>query len=324
VGPHVSEWGSSVPVSDLDSLKQQRSFCREFGENETRMANVNSSLPGMPCPVGMQSLEGTLRPQEDTFLPAYEEVLLLDYSAVSTRIKEWMLEQVERTSTTGLVFGLSGGIDSSVVAVLARQAFAGRCLGLILPCHSNPTDVEDAMMLADRFDIKCWQIDLTPVFDLLHSTLTRHLTFGRMAEANIKPRLRMITLYAVANELNYLVAGTGNRSEIETGYFTKYGDGGVDIEPIGDLLKTEIRQLARFLGVPDEIVDKPPSAGLWESQTDEAEMGITYEELDAFLMSGQGDTRVRETVTRLHSKSEHKRHTPPICHIDRARKTMDR
>jgi NAD+ synthase len=139
-------------------------------------------------------------------------------------------------------------------------------------------------------------------------------TATRLALANLKPRLRMTTLYHVANRLNYLVAGTGNRSEISIGYYTKYGDGGVDLLPLGSLVKSEVRALARDLGVPTRIVDKPPSAGLWLGQTDEGEMGFTYAELEEYLRGGP-DSLVPATVMkieRLVRASEHKRQMPPV------------
>jgi NAD+ synthase len=136
--------------------------------------------------------------------------------------------------------------------------------------------------------------------------------FSRRAIANLKARLRMVTLYHFANEMNYMVAGSGNRDELTVGYFTKYGDGGVDILPIGNLLKSQVRELAQYLGIPQPIIDKPPSAGLWPGQTDEGEMGITYEELDCFLMTGKATNKTKQKIEILASCSEHKRHLPPV------------
>jgi NAD+ synthase len=142
-----------------------------------------------------------------------------------------------------------------------------------------------------------------------------------MAQANLKPRLRMVTLYALAQTHGYLVAGTGNKSEMRVGYFTKYGDGGVDVEPLGDLYKWQVRALARELGVPQPVIDRPPSAGLWVGQTDEGEMGITYDELDAALAAietGQTtamDPALLARVQGMMSDSAHKRATPPTCPV---------
>jgi NAD+ synthase len=137
---------------------------------------------------------------------------------------------------------------------------------------------------------------------------------ARVPLANVKPRLRMATLYFIANTLNYLVAGTGNRSELSIGYFTKYGDGGVDMLPIGRLVKSEVRALASELGVPEPIIEKPPSAGLWAGQTDEGEMGFTYEDLERYLNEGSAGVAapIADTITRLARASEHKRSLPPM------------
>jgi len=137
----------------------------------------------------------------------------------------------------------------------------------------------------------------------------------QLPEANIKPRLRMTTLYFMANSLNYMVVGTGNRSEITLGYYTKYGDGGVDLLPIGGLLKSEVRALARELDVPAAIIDKPPSAGLWIGQTDEAEMGFTYDALEQYLSGGRSAVTpaIADRIEQLRRASEHKRAMPPIC-----------
>lgn len=217
-----------------------------------------------------------------------------------------------------MVVGMSGGVDSSVVAVLAKRGLGDGVLGLIMPCHSDPTDVEHARRVAAKFGIKTEYVDLTPVFDRLVEALPPG---DRVATGNLKARLRMAVWYYFANSRNYLVAGAGNKSEIKCGYFTKYGDGGVDLLPLGDLLKMQVRELARELGIPDEIIVKPPSAGLWEGQTDEGEMGITYEELDRALMAiesgdiGQCDQEALACVRSMMAASQHKRALIPICEL---------
>lgn len=241
------------------------------------------------------------------------------------RIAEWLRETVAGSGARGLIFGLSGGIDSAVVARLCQMARPQRVLGVIMPCYSHPQDEADARLVADAFTIPCATVNLNSTFDALTGTLHEAIRGLRaevpvtdikqqVPEANLKPRLRMTTLYFVANSLNYLVAGTGNRSEIALGYFTKYGDGGADVLPIGSLFKSEVRELAREIGVPDRIIDKPPSAGLWVGQTDEAEMGFSYDVLEQFLEHGPSGVpeAIASRIEALRRVSDHKRALPPI------------
>lgn len=228
------------------------------------------------------------------------------------RIVAWIRGRIEEAGMMGGVVGISGGVDSAVVAVLLKKAMGDRMLGVLMPCHSNPSDTEDALTLVKTFDIPYRLVDLSPVYDVFLRVLDEEDRGGDVSLANIKPRLRMITLYYFANKLNYLVVGTGNKSELEVGYFTKYGDGGVDILPIGGLLKTQVREIARFLGIPERIITKPPSAGLWEGQTDEGEMGLTYEALDTYLLEGKGDSNIIRKIERMREKSRHKRELPQI------------
>ena len=211
---------------------------------------------------------------------------------------------------------MSGGIDSAVVAALAKQAFPHHSLGVVMPCHSDPRDAEDGALVAHHFGVPSATVDLGPVYDLLLEQLagsSSDLPGSRLATANLKPRLRMTTLYAFANQFGYRVLGTGNRSEIAVGYFTNYGDVGADLLPLGGLVKSEVRDLARSLGVPARIMTKPPSAGLWADQTDEAEMGFTYEELDAYLLTGAASPAVKAKVDAMNAASEHKRALPRIA-----------
>jgi NAD+ synthase len=204
---------------------------------------------------------------------------------------------------------MSGGIDSSVVAVLSSRAFPEATAGVIMPCHSNKTDREHAELIAAKFNILVNVVVLDEVFDDLIRALPRDdydVATRRLAENNIKPRLRMVTLYYFANRLNYLVVGSSNRSELSVGYFTKHGDAGADIMPLGNLVKSQVRDLARYLDVPREIIDKPPSAGLWEGQTDEAELGLAYSELDRYLITGEAEKKIKEKIDFMMSKSRHK------------------
>src|SRR5918993_1364586 len=251
-------------------------------------------------------------------------------STLAKHIADWMRERIEQAGSRGIAVGLSGGIDSAVVIGLARIAAPGRVVGVIMPCHSDPQDEADGRLAADHFDIPAIKIDLAPTFDRLVGDLGASLLHlpsaqrceaiddpnsaaARLPLANVKPRLRMTSLYFVANSLNYLVAGTGNRSELTIGYFTKYGDGGVDLLPIGRLFKSQVRTLARELGIPAPIIDKAPSAGLWLGQTDEAEMGFSYADLENYLTKGPQTVSpaLAMRIERLMRGSEHKRSLAP-------------
>jgi NAD+ synthase len=247
--------------------------------------------------------------------------------SAANKITEWLNKQVAEARAQGLVFGLSGGIDSACVSRLSQLATPNSCLGVIMPCHSNPQDEKDALLVASHFQIQTIRVPLEKTYDTLRGTIEESLldikqlqhsatddTQAKVSSANIKPRLRMSTLYLMANRLNYLVAGTGNRSEIAIGYYTKYGDGGVDLLPIGQLVKREVQDLASELGVPSQIIEKTPSAGLWLGQTDEKEMGFTYEELEQFL-NGKVKNISPEKIDRikhLMAMSAHKRSLPPM------------
>ena len=240
----------------------------------------------------------------------------------------FLRERVAAAGAQGFVLGLSGGIDSAVVARLCQLATPGHVTGVLLPCYSQPQDEEDARLVADAFGIPLVRVDLSRTFDALTQELD-HALEGvparvdvvdikqRLPRVNIKPRLRMTSLYYVANSENALVAGTGNRSEITLGYYTKYGDGGVDVLPIGNLLKSEVRAMAAELGVPAKVIDKAPTAGLWPGQTDEAEMGFTYDMLERYLHSGRTTVpaNVADRIESLRRVSEHKRALPPIAMV---------
>jgi NAD+ synthase len=234
---------------------------------------------------------------------------------LARKLTSWIREQVKAADVEGVVVGMSGGLDSSVVAVLCKRALPQNTLGVLLPCYSSEIDLSHAHLVAQKFDIATTTVTLDPIFDAVKKALPSEgfdAETERLAEANLKPRLRMLTLYYLANRLCYLVAGGGNRSELEIGYFTKYGDGGVDILPLGNLLKSQVQELARYLGIPEEIINKPPSAGLWPGQTDEAELGITYEELDRYLSSGRASEELKQRIEALSRSSAHKRKPPPI------------
>jgi NAD+ synthase len=238
-----------------------------------------------------------------------------DMSALKVRIAEWIRNNVNEAGARGAVVGLSGGVDSSTVAALAKLALGDKVLGIIMPCHSEADDTNHARVFAAKFGVKTEHVDLGPVFDRLKQGLPRG---SGLADANIKPRLRMTTLYYFANLHNYVVLGTDNKAELMLGYFTKYGDGGVDLLPIAALCKRDVRELAKELGVPLEIIRKSPSAGLWPGQTDEEEMGVSYDDVDTILEAiEKGDTRgvepaKLEKIKSMMKSTEHKRRLPEI------------
>ena len=237
---------------------------------------------------------------------------------MKNKIISWIKEQVKQSKAKGIVMGLSGGIDSSVVAALVKEAIGSkRLFGLFLPCHSHGQDLEDAKLVARKLKIKTKLIDLSAIYDSLIRLLP---DAGSLAKANLKPRLRMIVLYYFANKLNYLVCGTGNKSELMAGYFTKHGDGATDILPIGDLLKKDVKKLAAELCIPKRIIDKAPSAGLWIGQTDEGEMGISYIDLDNILASFERGSRLPKDnkvckVRKMVENSGHKRQGPKVFYL---------
>jgi len=233
------------------------------------------------------------------------------------QITTWLREQLAAAGADGFVFGLSGGVDSATAAALAVRAVGPeRVLAALMPCHSQPEDASLGQLVAATFSIPTVTVDLSEAYDVLAASFpaSDHL----MAAANVKPRLRMVVLYHLAQSHNYLVLGSGNRTEIAVGYFTKYGDGGVDLLPLGSLYKTQVWALARELGVPRKVVERPPTAGLWPGQTDEGEMGITYRELDRVLSAIEAghtsgiDAATLEKVEGMIARSAHKRVMPPV------------
>ncbi|WEU40771.1 MAG: NAD(+) synthase [Candidatus Odinarchaeum yellowstonii] len=236
---------------------------------------------------------------------------------IIAKIVNWLIKQIEKTGMKGFTLGLSGGLDSAVTAALCKRT-GYHTLGLIMPCHSPPETVENALKFAEKISLDYKIIDLTELYDRLLQLYKTHLQPTNLnAEANIKPRLRMTTLYYVANNLSFLVVGTGNYTELKLGYFTKYGDGGVDLLPLGDLVKGEVRRIARVLEIPKEIINRAPSADLYEGQTDEGELGVKYEILDRIVRGDFYNIPV-ETVDKIMNRiknNTHKRRMPPICKI---------
>lgn len=240
-------------------------------------------------------------------------------SMVAQKIQNWLSTYLKQSQSTGFVIGISGGLDSSVTAVLCRKV-TPNTLGLILPCGFTPKDsIKDAQLIAKQFDIKTKIYDLTPAFNAFCTLLgVSQQEPVDIPLANIKARLRMVAWYFEANRLRRLVAGSGNRTEIAVGFFTKYGDAGVDILPIGGLLKHEVRNLGHYLKIPLQIINKIPSPGLWPGQTDEGELGASYDQLDDLVAGKTPKGLSEEQIAQIHQRitsTEHKRKILPICPI---------
>lgn len=253
-------------------------------------------------------------------------------TALAEQISAWLKERFEESGAERFVLALSGGIDSAVVSGLAARAIGNdRVVGVIMPSASNPDDAVSAAKVAKAFDVTTITVDLndptaaftralpdaSTVQKLLGSKTAASESVVQLANGNVKPRLRMTTVYYIANLCNGIVLGTGNKSEAMIGYYTKHGDGGVDLLPIVDLYKHEVREVARAIGVPESVIVRPPSAGLWEGQTDEDEIGISYEELDGVLAGIESgdtsglDSALVERVQSMISGSQHKRSPIP-------------
>jgi len=216
---------------------------------------------------------------------------------------------VESAHASGIVFGNSGGKDSALVGILCKAA-CDNTVGLIMPCASKRNygaDASDAAALAAAFGIETRTVDLTRTRETMLAAAGEAADLNDMAINNIAPRLRMTALYAVAAAENRLVAGTGNRSEIYMGYFTKWGDGASDFDPIADLTAGEVFGFLEYLGAPRQIIDKAPSAGLFDGQTDEGEMGVSYAAIDRWILRGEGEEKDLAVIRRFHERSGHKR-----------------
>jgi NAD+ synthase len=212
-----------------------------------------------------------------------KKALEIDPKHFRNKLTTFIKENVEKTGAKGVVIGLSGGLDSSTTVTLCVEALgADRVLGVSMPEAgvTDPRDATDTAELADKLGIDLKVVDITPMVLCMRANLGNFKEDSQLSSANIKPRVRMVVLYHYANLLNRLVIGCGNRSELRAGYFTKYGDGAADLLPIGTLYKTQLKQLATSLGVPERIIHKAPTAGLWKGQTDEGELGMSYERMD--------------------------------------------
>ncbi|PPE05227.1 NH(3)-dependent NAD(+) synthetase [Williamsoniiplasma lucivorax] len=221
---------------------------------------------------------------------------------------EWIRQAVKEAHADGVIVGVSGGIDSAVVAHLAKKAFPNNYLTVWMPINSSHQDWACQEILVEQNQFKCVTVDLLKSFKQMSKVLKKTgVELSDLALSNTKARLRMSTLYALGQSKKYLVLGTDNLDEWHIGYFTKYGDGGVDLVPIIHLLKREVKQAAKIFGVPDVIIDRPPTAGLWENQTDEAEIGFSYDDIDAYLIGKNNNPDLKKRIDAMHLTSEHKR-----------------
>ncbi len=264
-----------------------------------------------------------------------EEILMIDLATTKDLILDFIRNQTAKAKATGTVIGLSGGVDSALCAKLCVSALkVDHVFGLIIPSTtSSQEDINDAKFFAERLGIDYEVINISQIEDTFTRMCQHYDPSSIISNANLLPRIRMIILYYHANLLNRIVVGTGNKSERLIGYYTKYGDGGVDILPIGDLYKTQVRYFSEYLKIPEKIVRKVPTAGLWRDQTDEDEIGVKYSLLDLILY-GLFELKMRpenvaeatgaplKTVNKIlemNRRSEHKRDIPPIIKIQKPR-----
>ncbi len=248
----------------------------------------------------------------------------LDYEKLVVDIQNWIGNYVKKAKADNVVVGLSGGIDSAVTAALCTNALGKeKMIGLGLPCGSISQDLKDSKLIAKHLEIGFKVLDLTSVYNTFLECVNYKIRREKLAIANLKPRLRMMTLYFIGQSSgNCLVVGTSNRAELAIGYFTKYGDGAADFEPIASLYKQEVRKIAGILNIPEKIINKVPSAGLWPGQTDEGEIGLSYDVIDEILyrldydldfkgLKEEDIIRVREMM----SVAEHKLNMPPFFDV---------
>ncbi len=272
---------------------------------------------------------------EEQYRKVLSVLLDLDYDYVTNEIVSFIKKSVDESGAAGAVVGLSGGIDSTVTATLTVKALgSSRVLGLIMPYITTPKeDIEDAVEVAKRLNIEYKIVDITEIRNSFAKAIPDFDESSKIACGNLLPRIRMTILYYYANKNNLLVVGTGDKSELLIGYFTKYGDGGVDILPIGCLYKTQVRALGKHLGVPDHIVTKPSSPRLWPGHLAEEELQLKYEIIDCvlFCLFDLGLT-IEDTVRRLgvsreivqrvlnmYERSKHKRRLPPAPVLELAK-----
>lgn len=234
-------------------------------------------------------------------------VLDSDWSEVEERVTRFIKDYVEKSKAKGVVLGLSGGIDSSTVAALSAQAIGGhKVLGIMLPEREthNVKDIKSARLVAQKFGLETATIDITNTLQAFYDSTPIFDPADKVGKGNIKARTRMVYIYYYANRLGMLVCGSSDKSETMMGYFTKWGDVAADISPIMDLYKTQVRRLAKHLGLPEEILTKPSSPALWPGQLAEDELGVRYEQLDLILYGLEHFMKPEEIAAELHVEKQ--------------------
>jgi NAD+ synthase len=256
-----------------------------------------------------------------------EEIIKKDYNVIQNKIGSFLVDEVTVRKSQGVIFGLSGGIDSAVLAMLCAKFVREKSLALIMPDSkiTPQADTEDAIKIVDSLHLEYKLIDI----GFIHKEYSKYLEPNPLAFGNLGARIRSNILYYYANARNYLVLGAADRSEFLIGYFTKYGDGAADLLPLVSMYKTQIREFARFLNVPNNIISKPSGPRLWEGHLAETELGIGYDEIDSILhcmvdkeLSLEETAKITEIpisnvdkIYQMNKKSEHKRITPKPCII---------
>ena len=239
--------------------------------------------------------------------------MIKDINKEVEEIKKWIIKYVKQTNANGVVIGNSGGKDSATVIALATNALGKeKVLTVAMPCNSIKADIEDAKLVADTFKVPMLEVNLTKTYSTLESEI-EHAINGRSnneAKINTKPRLRMTTLYYIAQSMNYLVLGTGNKCEATVGYTTKWGDNACDFNPIGEFTVDEVLQIGKYLGVPDKIINKAPNDGLG-GLTDEEKLGVTYKQIAQYIQTGKTDSKAMKIIQKKEKLSEHKRQPIP-------------
>ena len=221
------------------------------------------------------------------------------------QIINWIKEEVKKANCSGVAVGISGGIDSALVAYLAKKAFPNDSIGILIPINKKRQfDLEDGLELVKKLDLDYKVIDLSHEYQSMIDKMNVQLD---LTKGNMQARLRMTTIYAFAQERKYLVLGTDNKAEYDLGYFTKWGDGGCDLLPIVNLYKSEVFEYAKKVGRPINIINKPPSAGLWDDQSDEKELGFTYDDYEQYDKNLLTDQQLIEKIKLQISKTNHKR-----------------